>query len=60
MATAALQQPVPILNGAKVNGAKPVHQRRDLKTVVNYADEEGYQESLRASGGKPDLKGGNV
>jgi hypothetical protein len=60
MATAAVQQTIPLLNGTKTNGIKATHQRRDLKTVVNYADEEAYQESLKATDGKPDLNGGNV
>jgi hypothetical protein len=34
------------------------HQRRDLKTIVNYADQEGYLKLLAEAGGKFDLTQG--
>jgi hypothetical protein len=37
------------------------HKRRDLKTKINYADEELYKKQLEPKGGKEDMwQGGDM
>jgi hypothetical protein len=55
MSTAMIERTVPILPGV------PGHQRRDLKTSINFADEDAYQKQLAAKGGKEDMwQGGDM
>ena len=58
MATVTVEEQASTLEdrSAKTNGVG--HKRRDLKTVVNYADQETYLKWLAEAGGKFDLTQG--
>jgi hypothetical protein len=59
----AVQDTTTSANGsATTNGSNgAVHQSRNLKTKVWFADEERYQEELAAKGGEEDMwQGGDM
>jgi hypothetical protein len=58
MTTVTVEEQAPALtdHSIKTNGVG--HKRRDLKTVVNYADQEAYLKLLAEAGGTFDLSQG--
>ena len=59
MSTVTVQRAANILGAIRPNGT--LHERRDLKTVINHADEEKYKKQLEPLGGKEDMwQGGDV
>jgi hypothetical protein len=59
MATTVVERTANVLNAIKPNGVP--HKRRDLRTIINHADEEAYKKQLEPLGGKEDLwQGGDV
>jgi hypothetical protein len=59
MSTVTVQSATNLLGTINLNAT--AHKRRDLKTVINHADEEAYKKQLEPLGGKEDMwQGGDV
>jgi hypothetical protein len=59
MTTVTVQRATNLLGTINLNAT--AHKRRDLKTVINHADEEAYKKQLEPLGGKEDMwQGGDV
>jgi len=58
MTTVTVEEQASTLTDRSVKANGVGHKRRDLKTVVNYADQEAYLKSLAEAGGKFDLTQG--